>query len=122
MNPPVRIPMEYSSFRPVAGLGPFGLARDPWPLPLTASRASPTGSTLDAYQPVGMRPAILSSPRALDTPDVDAERSNTAIAFASASATSRRAPSAESAMALGVEPSFGPAGGGSSRRATICRD
>src|SRR5262245_58575310 len=103
---------EYSFVRPMAGLGPRGFAIEPLPFPHATTSWSPTTSNADGYQPAGMRPASLSLPAAVATPDVTAERSNTATAFASASATNRRVPSFESDKAFGVAPSPGPAGGG----------
>src|SRR5213075_1120121 len=97
--------------------GPRGLDSEPFPLPLAAITASPMIATDVGYHPAGIRPASLSSPRAVATLDVAADRLKTPTAFASASATNRRDPSAESAIAFGVAPSFGPAGGGSSNRA-----
>ncbi len=62
-----------------------------------------------------------SAPVAAFTPDVAADRSNTATALLSASATKSRVPLAESASAFGVLPSPGPAGAASCSSAIILR-
>jgi len=122
MNPPFSRFSVYLSLRPIVGLGPPVLGTVPYPpLPLTTSNSSPAMSTPHVYQPAGMRPLRASFLRAVGTPDVAAERSNTATAFASASATNKRVPSGDSARLFGVAPSDGPAGGGSSKRATTLR-
>src|SRR4029079_923274 len=122
MKPPFSRFSVYFSLRPISGFGPPVLGIVPYPpLPLTTSNSSPATSTPHGYQPAGMRPLSESVPRALETPEVAAERSNTAAAFASASATNRRVPSGDSARAFGVAPSDGPVGGGSRRRATPFR-
>src|SRR5437588_6208061 len=106
-----------------AGCGPFGLGPAPRPLPFATSRVSPAASTAVGYQPTGMRPTRRSRPRSRPeaaTPEVADERSKTATALLSDSATSRRRPAAASARALGVLPSGGPAGG-ASRSCAITR-
>src|SRR5579884_2695374 len=107
--------------RAEGGWGPLGFGTVPRPLALATTSASFTGSTAVVYQPAGIRPLRRSLPCASGTFDVCGVRSNTATAFASASATNSRDPSADRARPFGVEPSLGPAGGGSRSRATTRR-
>src|SRR5262245_55709769 len=123
MKPPCNVDMMCERPLPLltcdtCGCGPLGFGYERAPLALATSTASPSEISDVGYQPVGTRPASLSSPEAVATFDVRAERLNTATAFASASATKRRVPSVDNATAFGVDPSSGPAGGGSSNRAT----
>ena len=111
------------------GSGPRGFGPVHLPFALTTNNESAVASTADGYQPVGMRPtsrsvSVSDAPlrgggceTTRGSPDeaVPGDRSNTATALLSASATNRRSPSGESASAWGVLPSCGPAGGGSSR-------
>src|SRR5439155_24303071 len=90
-------------------------------LPFTTQSVSPAFATAVGYQPTGILPDRRSLPDARATFDAVRDRSNIATAFASASATYNRVPSAESDMAFGVLPSPGPAGGGSLSRATTSR-
>ncbi len=64
---------------------------------------------------MGIRPISRSWPLPLPTPAVAGPSSKTATALLSASATNSLAPSSDSASALGVLPSAGPAGAGSNR-------
>src|ERR1700680_1818891 len=77
----------------------------PRPVPLTTMTSLPSAAIADGYQPTGILPASTSFPVAPETADVDAERSNTATALLSASATNSRVASGESASAFGVLPS-----------------
>src|SRR2546423_4207884 len=76
-------------------------------------RSAASATRADGYHPTGMRPTSASLPLAVATPDVAEERSNTATALLSASATNSRVPSGERASAFGVLPSPVPAGEGS---------
>ena len=80
----------------------------------------PSARTADGYHPTGILPANASFPVAAETPDVDGERSKSATALLSASATNKRVPFAESASAFGVLPSPVAAGEGSLSVATTC--
>ena len=85
----------------------------PRPLPFTTKSESAEAAIAVGYHAVGMRPASASVPMAVGTPLSLADRSKTATAFASLSATKSRVPPGESASADGVLPSPGPDGGGS---------
>src|SRR6185437_6041009 len=103
----------------VAGVGPPGLGAVPVPFPLATRIVSPATRMADGYQSTGMRPSSAARPESASAESLDT--SNTATAFASASAAKRRRPSADNASALGVLPSDGPAGGGSRSSPTVAR-
>src|SRR4051812_26754600 len=81
-------------------------------------RSLPSATSADGYQPTGILPTSASAPVTPDTPDVVAERSKTATALLSPSATNRRRPSGERESAFGVLPSPVAAGEGSARVVT----
>src|SRR5262249_29648343 len=108
--------------RAVTGAGRPGFGPVPAPFRLAMGRVSWSGTSAVGYHPAGIRPASWSLPLAAGTSAVVARKSNAATAFASASATKSRVPSSERARALGVVPSSGPDGGGSSSVATTAWD
>src|SRR5579872_2353724 len=111
---PASWPNVYSrGTRPLgtAGDGPRGLGAVPVPFPLATRMVSPAVRIADGYQPTGMRPSSEARPESANAESDDT--SNTATAFASASAANKRRPSGDMASALGVLPSDGPEGGGS---------
>src|SRR5258706_1810703 len=82
-----------------------GFGAVPRPLPLRTIRSFPSAVIAEGYHPTGILPASTSLPAAPETPEIAAERLNTATALLSASATKSLVPSGESASALGVLPS-----------------